>query len=128
MTVDSLARAEVRRFADEDTSERMRGEMMGILGDLLGISPEQMEELRSEDGQRRLHEGMKKFEGEVRDAIDKMMGGGGGPQGGPEGARRCRIRRLIPDSSRSSRRTKLGMGFAPNPGTSTKHLGPVVLF
>ena len=85
MTVDALARAEVNRFADEDTSERMRGEMMGILGDLLGISPEQMEELRSEDGQRRLHEGMKKFEGEVQDAIDKMMGGQGGPQGGPQG-------------------------------------------
>ena len=75
MTVDSLARAEVRRFADEDTSERVRNEMMGVLGELLGISPEQMEELRSEDGQRRLHEGMKKFEGEVQDAIDKMMGG-----------------------------------------------------
>ena len=85
MTVDALARAEVRRFADEDTSERMRGEMMGLLGDLLGISPEQMEELRSEDGQRRLHEGMKKFEGEVQDAIEKMMGGQGGPQGGPQG-------------------------------------------
>ena len=85
MTVDSLARAEVRRFADDDTSDRMRGEMMGILGELLGISPEQMEELRSEDGQRRLHEGMKKFEGEVQDAIDKMMGGQGGPQGGPQG-------------------------------------------
>lgn len=85
MTVDSLARAEVRRFADDDTSDRMRGEMMGILGELLGISPEQMEELRSEDGQRRLHEGMKKFEGEVQDAIEKMMGGQGGPQGGPQG-------------------------------------------
>ena len=83
MAVDSLARAEVRRFADDDTSDRMRGEMMGLLGELLGISPEQMEELRSEDGQRRLHEGMKKFEGEVQDAIDKMMGGQGGPQGGP---------------------------------------------
>ena len=83
MTVDSLARAEVRRFADDDTSDRMRGEMMGLLGELLGISPEQMEELRSEDGQRRLHEGMKKFEGEVQDAIDKMMGGQGGPQGTP---------------------------------------------
>ena len=109
MTVDALARAEVNRFADEDTSERMRGEMMGILGDLLGISPEQMEELRSEDGQRRLHEGMKKFEGEVQDAIDKMMGGQGG-------------------SSPFSRRTNYGIGFASNPDTSTKHLGPVVLF
>mgnify|MGYP007003628772 FL=1 len=85
MTVDSLARAEVRRYADEDTSDRMRNEMMGVLGELLGISPEQMEELRSEDGQRRLHEGMKKFEGEVQDAIDKMMGGQGGSQGGPQG-------------------------------------------
>ena len=83
MTVDSLARAEVRRYVDEDTSERMRNEMMGVLGELLGISPEQMEELRSEDGQRRLHEGMKKFEGEVQDAIDKMMGGQGGAQGSP---------------------------------------------
>ena len=85
MTVDSLARAEVRRFADEDTSERVRNEMMGVLGELLGISPEQMEELRSEAGQRRLHEGMKKFEGEVQDAIDKMMGGQGGSQGSPQG-------------------------------------------
>ena len=85
MTVDSLARAEVRRFADEDTSERVRNEMMGVLGELLGISPEQMEELRSEDGQRRLHEGMKKFEGEVQDAIDKMMGGQGGSQSSPQG-------------------------------------------
>ena len=85
MTVDSLARAEVRRFADEDTSERVRNEMMGVLGELLGISPEQMEELRSEDGQRRLHEGMKKVEGEVQDAIDKMMGGQGGSQGSPQG-------------------------------------------
>ena len=42
MTVDSLARAEVRRFADEDTSERVRNEMMGVLGELLGISPEQI--------------------------------------------------------------------------------------
>lgn len=66
MAVDSLARAEVRRFADDDTSDRMRGEMMGLLGELLGISPEQMEELRSEDGQRRLHEGMKKFEARSR--------------------------------------------------------------
>ena len=81
----AAARAEVRRFADEDTSERVRNEMMGVLGELLGISPEQMEELRSEDGQRRLHEGMKKFEGEVQDAIDKMMGGQGGSQGGPQG-------------------------------------------
>ncbi len=95
MTVDSLARAEVRRFADDNASDRMRGEMMGLLGELLGISPEQMEELRSEDGQRRLHEGMKRFEGEVQDAIDKMMGGQGGPQGGPREVR-CRIRRWAP--------------------------------
>ena len=73
MTVDSLARAEVRRFADEDTSERVRNEMMGVLGELLGISPEQMEELRSEDGQRRLHEGMKKFEGEVQEDVYKRQ-------------------------------------------------------
>ena len=68
--------------------DRMRGEMMGLLGELLGISPEQMEELRSEDGQRRLHEGMKRFEGEVQDAIEKMMGGQGDRR-----VVRCRIRR-----------------------------------
>ena len=28
---------------------------------------------------------MKKFEGEVQDAIDKMMGGQGGSQGSPQG-------------------------------------------
>lgn len=79
--------------------------MMGVLGELLGISPEQMEELRSEDGQRRLHEGMKKFEGEVQDAIDKMMGGRVARRVGPRVAR-CRIRRLIPDNFRSSLRTR----------------------
>ncbi len=76
MTVDSLARAEVQRFADDNASDRMRGEMMGRSG-RAGYFTEQMEELRSEDGQRRLHEGMKRFEGKVQDAIDKMMGGQG---------------------------------------------------
>ena len=110
--------------------------MMGVLGELLGISPEQMEELRSEDGQRRLHEGMKKFEGEVQDAIDKMMGGQGGPQGGHQ-ARRCRIRRWIRGSSRSLARTRADGNIAGEillhtlllPNLSCfKHFGPVVLF
>ena len=55
------------------------------MGTFASVANDRMEELRSEDGQRRLHEGMKKFEGEVQDAIDKMMGGQGGPQGGPQG-------------------------------------------
>lgn len=87
--VEDLARAEIERNEDPEAAERMRGEVMGLLGDLLGITPEQMDELRSEDGQRRMRENMQKFEGQVQDAIERMMGGGGegaagpGPAGGP---------------------------------------------
>ena len=92
----------------------MRNEMIGVLGELLAISPEQMEELRSEDGQRRLHEGMKKFEGEVQDAIDKMMGGQGGSQGSPQGGLMPHPP-VDPRQFPFSRRTNYGIGFAPAP-------------
>ena len=88
LSVESLAQAELDRSDDSETMERMRGEVMGLLGNLLGISPEQMDELRSEEGQRRMRENMQKFEGQVQDAIEQMMGGEGStpgpqmPQGG----------------------------------------------
>lgn len=75
--VADLVQAEVERYQSEgaDAGERIRGEIMGLLGGLLGITPEQMEELKSEDGQRRMRENMQKFESQVEDAIEKMMGG-----------------------------------------------------
>lgn len=75
LSVEALVKAELARFDDEGSLERMRGELAGMLGDLLGITPEQMEELRSDEGQRRMRENMQKFEGQVRDAIEHMMGG-----------------------------------------------------
>ena len=52
-----------------------------MIGDLLGISPEQMDELRSEEGQRRMRENMQKFEGQVEDAIKRMTGDSDGSKG-----------------------------------------------
>ena len=76
LTVSSLAQAEIERFEakGEAAGERVREEIMDMLGGMLGISAEQMEELRSEEGQKRMRENMQKFEGQVQEAIEKMMG------------------------------------------------------
>ena len=85
VTLSGLARAEIERFESHgaEAGERMRNEIMGLLGGLMGISPEQMEELRSDEGQRRIRENLRKFEDQVQDAIGKMIGGSG--DGGDEG-------------------------------------------
>ena len=81
-SVSGLAQEEVKRFeGDDEALERVRGEVMGMIGDLLGISPEQMDELRSEEGQRRMRENMQKFEGQVEDAIKRMTGDSDGSKG-----------------------------------------------
>ena len=79
VTLSGLARAEIERFESHgaEAGERMRNEIMGLLGGLMGITPEQMDELRSDEGQRRIRENLKKFEDQVQDAIGKMIGDAG---------------------------------------------------
>ena len=81
MTVDGLAQAEIDRFRQEagDPGEHVRGEIMSLLGDLFGLSSEEQEQLRSEEGQQRLREGIERFEQELR----RAMGSGGGAVAGP---------------------------------------------
>ena len=52
---------------------------MSLLGDLFGLSSEEQEQLRSEEGQQRLREGIERFEQELR----RAMGSGGGAVAGP---------------------------------------------
>ena len=81
MAVDGLAQAEIDRFRQEagDPGEHVRGEIMGLLGDLFGLSSEEQEQLRSEEGQQRLREGIERFEQELR----RAMSSGGGAVAGP---------------------------------------------
>ena len=60
----------------EEHGERVRGEILGLLGELLGLSPEQQQELASEEGQRRMRESAMRFESQLR----KMMESSGEPE------------------------------------------------
>lgn len=75
-TVEGLVKAEVERFERNapDAGERIRGEIIGLLGEILGLDPSEQEQLQSEEGRRRLQEGFERFEQELR----RAMGGGGG--------------------------------------------------
>lgn len=77
-TCSALVQTELERFAVEgaEHSELVRNEVMGLIGNLLGITPEQMEELRSEEGQRRLRENFEHFENQVQEAISGMLEAG----------------------------------------------------
>lgn len=72
---ESLKRVEV---LGEQHGERVRGEILGLLGNLLGLSPEQQQELLSEDGQKRMRENMERFEEQLR----QMLSSGAPDQGG----------------------------------------------
>ena len=91
LSVADLAREAVEREKElgGEEGDRIRGELMGILGGLLGIPPEQMQELDSEEGQRRMRADLDKFQDQMQDAIKRLMtqGGEGRPTGqGPLGA------------------------------------------
>ena len=77
-TCSVLVQAELERFAAEgaEHSALVRNEVLGLIGNLLGITPEQMDELRSEEGQRRLRENLEHFENQVQEAIGGMLEAG----------------------------------------------------
>lgn len=66
--------------------ELARGEVLGMLGAMFGLSSEQQAELASEEGQQRLQEGLQDLEAQVREAIARMSqtrGSAGGAPGVP---------------------------------------------
>lgn len=53
--------------------ERMRDELMGMLGSILGLSEEQTAELASEEGQRKMREEFERFEQQMRRMADAQQ-------------------------------------------------------
>ena len=75
-TVEGRVAAEIARFEERapEAGERIRGEIIGLIGEMLGLGVEEQEQLQGEEGQRRLQEGFERFEQELRRA---MSAGGG---------------------------------------------------
>ena len=69
--VSDLVEGELERFESRgaEYGERVRGEIMNLLGNLLGLTPEQQAELASEEGQRRMRESAERFESQLREAL-----------------------------------------------------------
>lgn len=76
VTADDLVHAEIARFEDEGEvqGKRARGEIMGLLGSMLGLTPDQMRELQSDEGQRRMRENMQRFEEQIQEVLGRMAG------------------------------------------------------
>ena len=81
-----FAEAERQRLESrgDERSVAARGEILGLLGGLLGLTPDQQAELRSEEGQRRMREDMQRFEEQLREALGRMAGERG--DGDPDSA------------------------------------------
>ncbi len=84
LSVMDLAREGIKRFETlgEEHGERVRGEILGLLGGLLGLSPEQQQELMSEDGQQRMRENMERFESGLREMLNAAGAQHEGPHPG----------------------------------------------
>lgn len=85
-----LADAEFDRLERRGAArvERARGEIMDMLSDLLGITPEQRRELMGDEGLRRMGEELKDAENALREALGHMASEGVDPgafQGGTHG-------------------------------------------
>lgn len=77
-----LAEAEFRRMErrGSERTEQARGEILGMLGEMLGLTPEQQAELASEEGQERMREEMRELEGNLRELFRRMSESDQGPQ------------------------------------------------
>lgn len=86
ITVDMLVQMEQARSSEEGSSHRSqaREEIMGMIGSLFGITPEQMAHMQSEEGQRELRQGL----GDIEAMLRKMMESSQGAMGlaGSDGA------------------------------------------
>ncbi len=72
-TIAELARAETERaeHAAGERGRRMRAEFMGLLGNLLGLTPEQREQLMSEEGQARIEANMEELGAQLERAVSQ---------------------------------------------------------
>lgn len=82
--VVDVAREEMGRLETRgaEHGQRVRGEILGLLGDLLGLTPEQRAELASEEGQQRMRENAERFENQLREALSHLSEHGDVPDGG----------------------------------------------
>lgn len=88
-TLEALVRAELERAESRgaEMGERMRDELVGFVSNLLGITPEQLEELGSEEGRARLGASLPQVEEQIQRSLQQLFeqGGAGGRLGGPHG-------------------------------------------
>ena len=79
-----VAREEMGRLETRgaERGQRVRGEILGLLGDLLGLTPEQRAELASEEGQQRMRENAERFENQLREALSHLSEHDDVPDGG----------------------------------------------
>lgn len=78
-----FAEAEYRRMERKgsERSEQARGEIFGMLGEMLGLTPEQQAELMSEESQERMREELREMEGNLRELFRRMAESGEGSEG-----------------------------------------------
>lgn len=87
LSIDEVVDRELKRSQgpDTDTAERMRSEIMGLIGGMLGIDPDQLEELAKGEGQGRIKMSAEDFERHMSEGSagvsmrDVMMMQGGFP-------------------------------------------------
>ena len=87
-TLEQVVRAELEReeTRGEEMGERMRGELMGFVSSLLGVTPEQLEELGSDEGRMRLGADLSQVEEQVQRSLQQLFEqGGAGMEGRPSG-------------------------------------------
>lgn len=81
-----LARTAIERAESrgEALSARVRGEIMGLVGSLLGITPEQLEAMSTEEGRQQLGGQLPQLEDQVQRALHDLFEGGSadGEEGG----------------------------------------------
>ena len=87
-SVADLVEAGLARFEQtgEEYGNRARDELIGLLGEFLGIPPEQMAEFATEEGQRRVRENLVEFQEQLQRALEQMERDGEGPFAAAEDA------------------------------------------
>ena len=104
LTVDELIQLEQARSSEEGSSHRAqaREEVMGLIGSLFGITPEQMAHMQSEQGQREIRQGL----GDIESMIRKMLEASQGVMGPAESG-----------GSNQGAQARSGFPFAPGGAT-----------
>lgn len=87
--LEDVARATIERVEQrgEEAGARMRSEVMGFISSLLGITPEQLEAMSTDEGREQLGSQLPQLEDQVQQALRGMLEGGGaaGSAGGGPG-------------------------------------------